>query len=67
MTVARGIYTRGLVSILVALFVTSGYGLSLLFGLLPIYPGVSWQSHLGGAMGGIIAARLSRQTLRRQA
>jgi len=65
--VARGFYTRGLASILVALFVDNGYGLSLLFGLLPNYPGVSWQSHLGGAIGGIIAARLSRQTPRRQA
>ncbi|RAS38344.1 membrane associated rhomboid family serine protease [Paraburkholderia bryophila] len=62
--VARGFYTHSLLSILVALFVASSYGLSLLFGLLPIYPGVSWQSHLGGAIGGIIAARLSRQTLR---
>jgi membrane associated rhomboid family serine protease len=65
--VARGFYTRGILSILIALFVVSSYGLSMLLGALPIYPGVSWQSHLGGAMGGIIAARLSRQTLRRQA
>jgi membrane associated rhomboid family serine protease len=65
--VARGFYTRGIFSILVALFVVSSYGLSMLLGALPIYPGVSWQSHVGGAMGGIIAARLSRQTLRSQA
>jgi membrane associated rhomboid family serine protease len=65
--IARGFYTRSLLSVLVALFVAGGYGLSLLFGLLPIYPGVSWQSHVGGALGGIIAARLSRQTARRQA
>lgn len=63
--VGRGFYARGILSILVALFVMSIYGLSMLFGSLPIYPGVSWQSHLGGALGGIIAARLSRQSLRR--
>ncbi|CAE6820809.1 MULTISPECIES: rhomboid family intramembrane serine protease [Paraburkholderia] len=62
--VARGFYTRGILSILIALFVVSSYGLSMLLGALPIYPGMSWQSHLGGAMGGIIAARLSRQSLR---
>jgi membrane associated rhomboid family serine protease len=55
--VARGFNTRNLVSILVALFVASSYGLSMLFGVLPLYPGVSWQSHIGGALGGILAAR----------
>jgi membrane associated rhomboid family serine protease len=55
--VARGYYTRNIVSILVALFVASSYGLSMLFGVLPLYPGLSWQSHIGGALGGILAAR----------
>ena len=55
--IARGYYVRNIVSMLVALFVASSYGLVMLFGLLPIYPGVSWQSHLGGALGGILAAR----------
>lgn len=56
--VARGFYTRSILSILVALFVASSYGLSMLYGLLPNYPGVSWQSHLGGVIGGIVAARM---------
>ncbi|CAB3744346.1 hypothetical protein LMG24238_07243 [Paraburkholderia sediminicola] len=64
--VARGVCTRGIISILVALFVASSYELSMLLGALPLYPGVSWPSHLGGAIGGIIAARLSRQSLRPQ-
>jgi membrane associated rhomboid family serine protease len=55
--VARGFYTRNIVSILVALFVASSYGLSMLFGVLPLYSGVSWQSHIGGALGGILVAR----------
>ncbi|MBN3804737.1 rhomboid family intramembrane serine protease [Paraburkholderia sp. Ac-20336] len=55
--VARGYYTRNLVSIVVALVVVSSYGLSMLFGVLPVYPGVSWQSHIGGALGGVLAAR----------
>jgi membrane associated rhomboid family serine protease len=45
------------VSILVALMVVGSYGLSLLFGVLPIYPDVSWQSHVGGVLGGVLAAR----------
>lgn len=55
--VARGYYTRHLLAMLVALFVAASYGLTMLFGVMPIYPGVSWQSHLGGALGGILAAR----------
>jgi membrane associated rhomboid family serine protease len=54
---ARGYYTRNIVSVLVALFVASSYGLSMLFGVLPLYAGVSWQSHVGGAIGGMLAAR----------
>jgi membrane associated rhomboid family serine protease len=55
--VARGYYTRHILAVLVALFVAASYGLTMLFGLMPLYPGVSWQSHLGGALGGILAAR----------
>jgi membrane associated rhomboid family serine protease len=62
--VARGYYTRHLLAMLVALFVAASYGLSMLFGLMPIYPGVSWQSHLGGALGGILAARAAAHSRR---
>lgn len=55
--VARGYYTRHMLAMLVALFVVASYGLTMLVGLMPLYPGVSWQSHLGGALGGILAAR----------
>ena len=56
--VARGYYTRKIVSILVALLVISSFGLSMLLGVLPLYPGLSWQSHLGGLLGGVLVARL---------
>jgi membrane associated rhomboid family serine protease len=46
-------------SMLVALLVPGCYGLSKLFSVLSLYPGVSWQSHLGGALGGILAARIA--------
>ncbi|MGF6296637.1 rhomboid family intramembrane serine protease [Paraburkholderia youngii] len=63
--VARGYFTRNLASILVALVVVGTYGLSLLFGVLPIYPDVSWQSHIGGVIGGVLAARSGAGAARR--
>lgn len=61
--VAYGVYSRKFIPILIALFVASSYGISMLYGVLPITPGLSWQSHLGGAIGGILAARFFRQKL----
>lgn len=55
---ARGFYTRRLVDIAVALPAGVLYGFSMLMGLLPVYPGVSWQCHLGGVVGGVLAARI---------
>jgi membrane associated rhomboid family serine protease len=63
--VAYGFYSRKVIPVLVAVFVAFSYGVSLFYGVLPITPGVSWQSHLGGAIGGILAARFfHRNTLR---
>lgn len=61
--VARGWYTRGVGSLAVALFVAMYYGFSMLVGIMPLYPGVSWQSHVGGVLGGILAARLFQQRI----
>jgi membrane associated rhomboid family serine protease len=63
--VARAYYTRQILAMLVALFVAGSYGLTMFFGVMPVYPGVSWQSHLGGALGGILAARAAARSLRR--
>ncbi len=63
--VARGIFERNLVHLAVAVLVAVGYGGVLLGGLLP-EEGVSWQGHLFGAIGGVVAARLLAPEAARQ-
>jgi len=53
--IVRGVFTRGLVQIALGLVILVVYG-GLLWGVLPGASGVSWQAHLFGAVGGILAA-----------
>ena len=53
----RGYFERSPVAILVAIVVGAVYA-SALPGLLPGQPGVSWQGHMFGFAGGVLAARL---------
>jgi membrane associated rhomboid family serine protease len=53
--VARGILSRRLVEIGVGVVVIGVFGLALLQSLVP-HEGISWQAHLFGAIGGVIAA-----------
>ena len=55
--VARGVFDRRLVYLATGLVVALVYGSSLLLGLLP-REGISWQGHLFGALGGLLAARV---------
>ena len=55
--VARGAYSRSLLQIGLGLVVLVVWGTTLLRGLVP-EDGISWQGHLFGAVGGVIAARL---------
>ena len=54
---AQGLFERGLIEVGLGLVVGAVWGGALLGGLLP-EPGVSWQGHLFGAVGGVVAARL---------
>jgi len=61
---ARGWYDRRLVNIVIAVLVAVVFGGILLGGLLP-ERGISWQAHLFGAIGGMVAARLLRARVAR--
>jgi membrane associated rhomboid family serine protease len=62
---ARGLWSRKAGQVVIAVLVLLVYG-GLIFGILPGQPGISWQAHLGGAVGGVLAAWLlhRRQTSR---
>ncbi|WP_346764730.1 rhomboid family intramembrane serine protease [Rhodococcus sp. HNM0569] len=69
--VARGFFLRDFVQILIGVVVFVLYG-GLLWGVFPTSPLVSWQGHLFGALGGVLAAwalasdaRRDRRTERR--
>jgi membrane associated rhomboid family serine protease len=54
---ARGFFARDAKSIVISVLVFLLYG-SVLWGVFPTAAGVSWQAHLGGAIGGVLAAWL---------
>ncbi len=51
-----GWYARSFGSILLSAVVTLVWG-SLVLGIMPGVPGISWQAHAGGFLGGVLAAR----------
>ena len=51
-----GWYTRSFGSILLSVIVTLVWG-SIVLGMMPGEPGISWQAHVGGFLGGALAAR----------
>jgi membrane associated rhomboid family serine protease len=53
----RGYFERSAVAIGFSLLVFFLYG-SIIWGVLPGQPGISWEGHLCGFLGGVLAARL---------
>ncbi len=56
----RGIFGRDGKQILLAVLIFLVYG-GILWGVFPAQVGVSWQAHLGGAVGGVLAAWLGHR------
>jgi len=54
--VSRGVFSRRIVELVVGVVVGVVFGGALLSGLVP-HSGISWQDHLFGAVGGLLAAR----------
>lgn len=52
----RGYFERNVLSVIFSVIVGLLYG-GLLWGLLPAQPGISWEGHLFGFLGGVVAAR----------
>ncbi|RVX47038.1 membrane associated rhomboid family serine protease [Nonomuraea polychroma] len=57
---ARGVFDRRLLDIVIAVGVGIAY-YGILAGLLPNQPGISWQGHLFGLIGGVVAGWLLRR------
>ncbi|MDF9716209.1 rhomboid family intramembrane serine protease [Nocardioides sp. ChNu-153] len=55
--VARGFFSRSPGQVAIGVVVLLVYG-GALWGVLPGQPGISWQGHLFGALGGVVAAAL---------
>ena len=55
--IARGVFSRNPIHLVAGVGVIAVYGATLLFSLVP-HPGISWQGHLFGAVGGVVAARV---------
>lgn len=63
---ARGVFNRHVGQIAIGAVVGVIFGGALLWGLVP-HSGISWQDHLFGAIGGVLAARLmATETPRRR-
>ena len=55
--IARGVFSHRALHLAAGIAVIAVYGATLLFGFIP-HPGISWQGHLFGAVGGVVAARV---------
>jgi membrane associated rhomboid family serine protease len=64
--IARGFFTRTIGALALGVVAAVLFGGALASGLVP-HPGISWQDHLFGGLGGILAARLLTRVARPKA
>ncbi|TDE19130.1 rhomboid family intramembrane serine protease [Actinomadura sp. 6K520] len=57
----RGVFERRLLDIGIAIAVVAVYG-TMLLGVIPGEPGISWQGHLFGLIGGVLGAWFLRRS-----
>jgi len=57
---ARGVVMRRLGDLLIAILLIAVYG-SIVWGIFPTHPHISWQAHLFGFIGGAFAALVARR------
>jgi membrane associated rhomboid family serine protease len=62
---ARGIVMRRIGDLLIALLLVAVYG-SMVWGIFPSQPHISWQAHLFGFAGGVAAAFMARGAAKEQ-
>ncbi|MFD4194673.1 MULTISPECIES: rhomboid family intramembrane serine protease [Amycolatopsis] len=62
----RGLFNRAFWQIALAAVLLIGWG-GMLWGVLPGQPGISWQAHLFGALGGVLAAWFAARAGRKRA
>ena len=55
--ISRGVFDKSLLELAIGALIVAVWGGALLTGLLP-REGISWQGHLFGAIGGVVAARV---------
>jgi len=57
--ILSGWFARSFASVLLSLLVTALWG-GMVLGVMPGQDGISWQAHLGGFLGGVLAASMFR-------
>ena len=64
--ISRGLFDRQVVEIAVGVVVLLLFGGALIYDLIP-HAGISWEAHLFGGVGGVLAAAVLSRPARRQA